>query len=55
MFVTATAKEAILNKRKTGTLKHLVRDLVLEAKRLHVDETELYEMIKAAQKEEGNQ
>jgi GntR family transcriptional regulator len=55
MFVTASAKESILNKRKSGTLKQLVQELVLEANRLRIDEAELIGMIKAAQKEEGEQ
>lgn len=53
MFVSTNAKEAILNKRKSGTLQQLVQELVLEASRLQVDEVELIEMIRAARNEEG--
>ncbi|WP_313770605.1 GntR family transcriptional regulator [Bacillus sp. S/N-304-OC-R1] len=53
MFVTANAKEIILNKRKNQTLKRLVQEVVLEAKRLQLSETELIEMIKAEQSGEG--
>lgn len=53
MFVSANARETILRKRKSGTLKQLVQELVLEAERLQVDETELIQMIKAARNEEG--
>ncbi|MDQ0155695.1 GntR family transcriptional regulator [Robertmurraya andreesenii] len=55
MFVTANAREAILMKRKSGTLKHLIQELVLEASRLQVSEGELIEMIKAARNEEGKE
>lgn len=48
MFVTNTAKEMILNKRKNETLKRLVQEIVLEAERLNVSKAELIEMIKAA-------
>lgn len=53
MFVSVNAREAILSKRKSGTLKQLVQELVLEAERLQVDETELIQMIKVARNEEG--
>ncbi|MFD2442465.1 GntR family transcriptional regulator [Bacillus sp. CGMCC 1.16607] len=53
MFVSPNAKEMIINKRKSQTLKRLVQELVLEANRLDINETELIEMIKAAQMEEG--
>lgn len=48
MFVTSTAKEMILTKRKNETLKKLVQEIVLEAERLNVSKGELIEMIKAA-------
>ncbi|WP_100407956.1 GntR family transcriptional regulator [Bacillus solitudinis] len=48
MFVSINAKERITTKRKNQTLKQLVYDLVLEGKRLHVEEQELYEMIAEA-------
>ncbi len=53
MFVTEDAKETILNKRKGVTLKQLVQELALEAKRLQISEPELMDMIKAALQEEG--
>ncbi|MEH7123871.1 GntR family transcriptional regulator [Bacillus sp. JJ1532] len=55
MFVTMNAKEQIMNKRKNQTLKRLVQEIVLEANRLHISETELIEMIKDAQSGEGEQ
>lgn len=55
MFVSANAKESILNKRKSGTLKQLVQELVLEANRLQINETELIEMIQAARNKEGRE
>ena len=53
MFVTNGAKEIIMNKRKSQTLKRLVQELVLEANRLQVTESELIKMIKLAKMEEG--
>ncbi|MBU8879954.1 GntR family transcriptional regulator [Bacillus sp. FJAT-29790] len=53
MFVSTGAKEMIINKRKSQTLKRLVQEIVLEANRLQISETELIEMIKTAQFEEG--
>ncbi|WP_026673286.1 GntR family transcriptional regulator [Alkalihalobacterium bogoriense] len=47
MFVTDGAKEVIRNKRKNQILKSLVREVVLESKRLHVTEEELFSMIKS--------
>lgn len=55
MFVSDGAKEKIINKRKNQTLKRLVRELVLEANRLKISETELIEMILEVNKEEGGQ
>lgn len=55
MFVSDGAKEKIINKRKNQTLKRLVRELVLEANRLKIGETELIEMILEVNKEEGGQ
>jgi GntR family transcriptional regulator len=53
MFISPNAKEMIINKRKSLTLKRLVQELVLEASRLQISETELIEMIKAEQTEVG--
>ncbi|GIN63465.1 GntR family transcriptional regulator [Robertmurraya siralis] len=55
MFVATNAKEAIVHKRRSGTLKQLIQELVLEAERLSIKESELLEMIKAARKKEGSQ
>jgi GntR family transcriptional regulator len=55
MFVSQMAKEMIVNKRKSQTLKRLVQELVLEAHRLQISEAELMEMIKAEQLEVGNE
>ncbi|WP_246943629.1 GntR family transcriptional regulator [Bacillus pinisoli] len=52
MFVSQHAKELILTKRKNQTLKGLVKEMVLEAKRLHVDQAELMDMIKKELQEE---
>lgn len=51
MFVTSSAKELIITKRRTQTVKQLVQELVIEAKRLKMTESELVEMIRAANKE----
>jgi GntR family transcriptional regulator len=53
MFVSPRAKEMIVNKRKSQTLKRLVQELVLEASRLQISETELIQLIKAEQSEVG--
>jgi GntR family transcriptional regulator len=53
MFVTNGAKEIIMNKRKSQTLKRLVQELVLEANRLQITESELIKMVKLAKVEEG--
>ncbi|MPW26469.1 GntR family transcriptional regulator [Alkalibaculum sp. M08DMB] len=50
MFVSTTAQEFILNKRKTHTLQKLIDEIVLEAGRLNVDEWDLFNMIKTANK-----
>lgn len=46
MFVSSSAQEMILNKRKNQTLKRLVSEIVVEARRLNVSKDELIEMIK---------
>lgn len=53
MFVSANAKERIMEKRKNQTLKQLVIDVVLEARRLQISEDELIQMIKSIQLKEG--
>ena len=54
MFVATNAKERILQKRTSQTLKKLVEELVLEANRLNVSEVDLIEMIQAANKRKGD-
>ena len=54
MFVATNAKERILQKRTSQTLKRLVEELVLEANRLNVSEVDLIEMIQAANKRKGD-
>ncbi|WP_394232070.1 GntR family transcriptional regulator [Niallia oryzisoli] len=49
MFVSENAKERIIQKRKNQTLKRLIEEVVLEARRLKIGETELIDMIKASQ------
>ncbi|MFS0614104.1 GntR family transcriptional regulator [Lederbergia ruris] len=48
MFVSKDAKKEILNRRKNETLTGLVQELVLEAKRLGVEENDLLQMIQEA-------
>jgi GntR family transcriptional regulator len=58
MFVTANGKEIILQKRKNETLKSLIKEVVIEAKRLKVKEEHLLNLIQQEFKEgidnEGN-
>ncbi|WP_291352942.1 GntR family transcriptional regulator [Desulfosporosinus sp.] len=51
MFVSPNAKQAILTKRRKQILEQMIKELVIEAKRLDVDEAELIEMIKNVRKE----
>ena len=46
MFVSPGAQEGILRKRRDGTLKQLIFELVLEAQRLGIPENELMDMIR---------
>lgn len=46
MFVTEEAKEKIWRKRKSETLKRLMIELVVEAKRLDVKIEQLLEMVR---------
>ncbi|WP_026573614.1 GntR family transcriptional regulator [Bacillus sp. UNC438CL73TsuS30] len=46
MFVADTAKDKILKRRKSQTLKRLVSEIVIEAARLNVSKDELIEMIR---------
>ncbi len=54
-FVTKEAKAIIIHKRKNQKLKGLINEIVMEAKRLHVREEELMDMLKKAMKESGGQ
>jgi GntR family transcriptional regulator len=45
MFVSLEAREVIREKRKTQTLKTLILNLVMEAKRLDLGEEEILDMI----------
>ncbi|MEH7250871.1 GntR family transcriptional regulator [Neobacillus niacini] len=55
MFVASNAKEIIINKRKSQTLKGLVIDIVMEAKRLDVSIEELIQMIQDVNKREAGE
>ncbi|MBM7660213.1 DNA-binding transcriptional regulator YhcF (GntR family) [Bacillus mesophilus] len=55
MFVSKDAKEIILQKRKNQTLKGLVREVVMESRRLSVSESELIDMVKAELREGEDQ
>lgn len=46
-FVTADARDIIMEKRKNHTLKGLVQDLALEAERLQVSEDELIKLLRS--------
>jgi len=46
MFVFNDAREKIIRKRKNQTLKKLLREVVLEARRLGIEEKQLIEMVK---------
>ena len=45
MFVSLDAREVIREKRKTQTLKTLILNLVMEAKRLDLEEKEILDMV----------
>lgn len=51
-FVSENAREIIIDKRKNKTLKGLLREVVLEADHLNVNEDELIEMLRTI-KDEG--
>lgn len=54
MFVANHAKDMILTRRKNQTLKRLILDILLEAKRLNISEDELIDMIRSeSEKEKG--
>ncbi|HWQ72705.1 MAG TPA: GntR family transcriptional regulator [Desulfitobacteriaceae bacterium] len=51
MFVSPNAKQFIKSKRREQILEQLIKELVMEAKRLDVSENELIRMIQQAGKE----
>lgn len=51
MFISPHAKQYILTKRKNQILGQMIKDLVTEAERLGVGESELLQMIELARKE----
>lgn len=46
MFVAEGAKEKVVSKRRNETLKRLIQELVIEAERLNVSESDLIDMLK---------
>lgn len=55
MFVALKAREAILTKHKNQKLESMIKELVVEAKRLAVSEDELVQLIReAARESEGD-
>jgi DNA-binding transcriptional regulator YhcF (GntR family) len=52
MFVSPNARQHILEKRKEQIMKNLVWELVLEAERLGVEESELITMIQTVKKQQ---
>ncbi|WP_026702890.1 GntR family transcriptional regulator [Salibacterium aidingense] len=53
-FVAEHAREMVIHKRKTHTLKKMVTDLVQEAERLELSEAELFHLIEDEIKGRGN-
>lgn len=51
MFVSPNAKQSILTKRRKQILEQMIKELVIEAKRLDVSESELIKMIQKTRKE----
>lgn len=51
MFVSPNAKQFILTKRRGQSLRIMVKELVMEANRLEVSESELNRMIEQVRKE----
>jgi DNA-binding transcriptional regulator YhcF (GntR family) len=54
MFVKTDAKTRILKKRRTETLTHMVKELVMEASRLSVTDEELIDLIKNVGRKESD-
>ncbi|KUO77348.1 MAG: GntR family transcriptional regulator [Desulfosporosinus sp. BRH_c37] len=53
MFVSPNAKQFILTKRRSLILGQMIKELVMEANRLDVSESELNRMIQQVRKENG--
>jgi len=53
MFVSPNAKKFILTKRRSKGLRQMVKELVMEANRLEVSQSELDRMIQQVRKESG--
>lgn len=51
MFVSQNAKQFILTKRRSQVLGQMIKELVIEANRLEVSESELSRMIQQARQE----
>lgn len=51
MFVSDTARDRIMKRRKNETLKQMVLDLITEADHLNIDEDELISMLREAKKQ----
>ncbi|MHB1652641.1 MAG: GntR family transcriptional regulator [Desulfitobacteriaceae bacterium] len=51
MYVASSAKQSIVHKRKNQLLRPMIKELVIEAKRLNVGENELLRMIEEAREE----
>jgi len=55
MYVSSNAKQFILTKRRSQILGRMIKELVIEANRLAVSESELIRMIQQARKEKGEE
>lgn len=53
MFVAKEAKALIFNKRKNETLTNMIIELLAEAKRLNVQEEELFQLIRKIKAKKG--
>lgn len=55
MFVSPNAKRSILTRRRSQILGQMIKELVMEANRLQVSESELNRMIQQVRKESGEE
>ncbi|MGY4690839.1 GntR family transcriptional regulator [Salibacterium sp. K-3] len=53
-FVAEDARERVIHKRRSHTLKKMISDLVREAERLELSEEELMQMIREEMNDRGN-